>query len=197
MWNELLAEALAVIRKTNPTRNVVIGPAFWNNISLAAEARTARGRPAHHRDRALLRAAPLHAPGRELGDRSTRNCRASAGARPRISRRSTKDFDVAQAWAKKNDRPILLGEFGAYDKAPQEDRIKYTAAVARAAEKRGWAWTYWQFDSNFIVYDIDKDAWNEPIYRALVPSARVRRITISCPTGDRSARRTSSPSCRS
>ena len=44
--------------------------------------------------------------------------------------------------------------------------------MARAAEKRGWAWTYWQFDSNFIVYDIDKDAWNEPIYRALVPPAR-------------------------
>ena len=81
------------------------------------------------------------------------------------------NFDLAQAWAKQNDRPILLGEFGAYDKAPQEDRIKYTAAVARAAEKRGWAWTYWQFDSNFIVYDIDKDAWNEPIYRALVPPA--------------------------
>ncbi len=75
----------------------------------------------------------------------------------------------------KHDRPILLGEFGAYDKAPQEDRIKYTAAVARAAEKRGWAWTYWQFDSNFIVYDIDKDAWNEPIYRALVPKQELPR----------------------
>ena len=44
--------------------------------------------------------------------------------------------------------------------------------MARAAEKRGWAWTYWQFDSNFIVYDIDKDQWNEPIYRALVPDPR-------------------------
>ena len=32
-WNSLLADALAVIRKTNPTRNVIIGPAFWNNIS--------------------------------------------------------------------------------------------------------------------------------------------------------------------
>ncbi len=91
------------------------------------------------------------------------------GQTPRISRRSRRISTLAQAWAKQNDRPILLGEFGAYDKAPQEDRIKYTAAVARAAEKRGWAWTYWQFDSNFIVYDIDKDAWNEPIYRALVP----------------------------
>ena len=47
--------------------------------------------------------------------------------------------------------------------------MKYTAAVARAAEKRGWAFGYWQFDSNFVVYDVDEGAWNEPIYRALVP----------------------------
>ena len=46
-----------------------------------------------------------------------------------------KDFDGVQAWAKKNDRPILLGEFGAYDKGPLETRVKYTAALARAAEK--------------------------------------------------------------
>lgn len=28
------------------------------------------------------------------------------------------DFTRVAAWAKENDRPILLGEFGAYDKAP-------------------------------------------------------------------------------
>ena len=83
-----------------------------------------------------------------------------------------RDFDAVQKWAKTHDRPILLGEFGAYDKGPIESRVKYTAAVARAAEKRGWAWTYWQFDSDFIVYDLDKDRWIDPIHRALIPGAR-------------------------
>lgn len=32
-WNEYLREALAVVRKTNPKRTVIAGPAFWNNIS--------------------------------------------------------------------------------------------------------------------------------------------------------------------
>jgi len=41
--------------------------------------------------------------------------------------------------------------------------------VARAAEKRGWAWSYWQFDRDFIVYDIDEDQWVEPIRDALIP----------------------------
>jgi len=38
----------------------------------------------------------------------------------------------------------------------------------RSAEERGWAWTHWQFDSDFIVYDIDKDRWAAPILAALI-----------------------------
>ena len=49
-------------------------------------------------------------------------------------------------------------------------RVAYTAAAAREAEARGWAWAYWQFDSDFIAYDIKKDAWIEPIHGALVRS---------------------------
>jgi endoglucanase len=32
LWNAWLKEALATVRKTNPKRNVIIGPASWNNI---------------------------------------------------------------------------------------------------------------------------------------------------------------------
>ena len=66
-------------------------------------------------------------------------------------------------------RPILLGEFGAYERAPMESRLAYTSFISQTAINFGWSFTYWQFDSDFIVYDIDKGEWNEPIYRALVP----------------------------
>ena len=36
-------------------------------------------------------------------------------------------FDRAAAWAKKHDRPVFLGEFGAYDKADMDSRARYTA----------------------------------------------------------------------
>jgi endoglucanase len=169
VWNSILAEALAVIRKTNPTRNVVIGPAFWNNISHLPELRLPKD------DRHIIVTVHYYEPhefthqGASWGDPEWRKLSGIRWGTPADLAKLDENFDKAQAWAKANDRPILLGEFGAYDKAPQEDRIKYTAAVARAAERRGWAWTYWQFDSNFIVYDIDKDAWNTPIHRALVP----------------------------
>jgi endoglucanase len=170
-WNALLVEALALIRKTNPTRNVLIGPAFWNNISWLDQLEL----PAA--DRHVIVSVHYYEPhrfthqGAGWGDAEWRNLSGIRWGTPEDFAKIEKDFDGAQAWAKKQDRPVFLGEFGAYDKAPQEDRIKYTAAVARAAEKRGWAWGYWQFDSNFIVYDIDRDRWNEPIYRALVPVA--------------------------
>jgi endoglucanase len=62
-----------------------------------------------------------------------------------------------------------LGEFGAYDKADMESRVRYTAYLARAAEKLGWAWAYWQFDSDFIAWDMEKDGWVEPVRGALAP----------------------------
>ena len=60
-------------------------------------------------------------------------------------------------------------EFGVYDKAPMESRARYLAFVVGTAAKLGWSWAYWQFDSDFVVYDVEKDAWVEPIRKALVP----------------------------
>src|SRR5207249_7960640 len=37
LWNEYLAEALKIIRETDPNRTVVIGPAFWNSIDHLGE----------------------------------------------------------------------------------------------------------------------------------------------------------------
>jgi len=168
VWNDLLAEGLAVIRKTNPTRNVIIGPAFWNNVGWLDRLKL----PAD--DRHIIVTVHYYLPMNftHQGARWTpeyQNLTGITWGTPGDYATLDKDFDAVQAWAKNNDRPILLGEFGAYDKGPMESRTKYTAAVARAAEKRGWAWAYWQFDSDFILYDIDKDQWIEPIHDALIP----------------------------
>lgn len=166
-WNDLLAQALAVIRRTNPHRNVIVGPAFWNGID-ALDALVLPKDDRHlivtvhyyHPMRFTHQGAPWTPENKELGVTW-----GSAADRALLE----KEFDAVQAWSRTHARPILLGEFGAYDKAPLESRVAYTSAVARAAEQRGWAWAYWQFDSDFIVYDLDKDQWVEPIHRSLIP----------------------------
>jgi endoglucanase len=84
-------------------------------------------------------------------------------------KRLADDLGRAQTWATAHGRPVFLGEFGAYDRGPTESRARYTAFIARTAESLGWAWAYWQFDSDFIAFDIDRDRWVTPILKALIP----------------------------
>ncbi|MFL6548413.1 MAG: glycoside hydrolase family 5 protein [Povalibacter sp.] len=168
-WNSLLADALEVIRKTNPTRNVIVGPAHWNNVHWLDKLELPRS------DKHLIVTVHYYLPMRftHQGARwapENKELGVTWGT-PEERAAVEKDFDEVQAWSEKHDRPILLGEFGAYDKGPMPSRVAYTDFVARAAEKRGWAWAYWQFDSDFIVYDLDKDRWIEPIHHALIPSS--------------------------
>ena len=50
-----------------------------------------------------------------------------------------------------------------------DSRVRYISFVTRHAETLGWSWAYWQFDSDFVVYDIPNDKWVGPIRDALVP----------------------------
>jgi len=67
----------------------------------------------------------------------------------------------------------MTGQYSWVNLAPttraiMDSRARYTAFVARTAEKHGFSWAYWQFDSDFIVYNIDKESWVEPILDALM-----------------------------
>ena len=167
VWNRWLVEALAVIRQTNPTRNVIIGPALWNNI----ERLDALALP--KADRHIIATVHYYLP-MEFTHQgapwstSTPKVGVTWGT-PAERLRLKKDFALVQRWAKAQDRPILLGEFGAYDKGDMASRAAYTAAVAREAEAHAWAWTYWQFDGDFVVFDMRSQNWVEPIHKALIP----------------------------
>jgi endoglucanase len=168
LWNSMLKEALGIIRATNPERNVVIGPSWWNNINSLKTLELPK------EDRHIIVTVHYYLPMRFTHqgapwNKETAHLSGITWGREADKQAVLADFAGVQAWSKANDRPILLGEFGAYDKADMDSRAKYTATVARTAESLGWAWTYWQFDSDFILYDVDKDQWVEPIRKALVP----------------------------
>jgi endoglucanase len=171
LWNQYLNQGLAVIREKNPTRTVIAGPAFWNSIDHLQELQLPDA------DRNLIVTVHYYAPmdfthqGAAWAGRKDKLGVDWLGTEKEVNAIAT-DFDRAAAWAKSHNRPIFLGEFGAYDKALMESRARYTSSVARAAEQRGWSWAYWQFDSDFILYDIGRDAWVEPIRNALIPGGR-------------------------
>jgi endoglucanase len=168
LWNQFLAEALAIIRRTNPTRTVIIGPGQWNNINQLPALKLP------DEDRNIIATVHYYSP-----MSFTHQGAAWTGQRDKVGivwngteaekQAIAADFDKAQDWSRKQRRPVYLGEFGAYDKAEMASRVRYINCVAREAESHGWSWGYWQFDGDFIVYDIKAGRWIEPIKDALLP----------------------------
>ncbi len=168
LWSEFLGEVLPIIRATNPTRTLVIGPPHWNGIDHLDELVLPED------DRNIIVTVHYYEPMRFTHqgapwEKEAAHLSGVTWGSAEEKARVEQDFARVQDWSLKHRRPILLGEFGAYDKAPMESRVRYVECVARTAESLGWAWTYWQFDADFILYDIDKDRWVEPILKALIP----------------------------
>jgi len=168
LWNEYLGQALAIIRKTNPTRAVIVGPAFWNSVDHLQELEL----PADdsHLIVTVHYYKPMQFTHQGAAWTNQKDKTGVAWGSEEERKAVADDFTRVTVWAKAHHRPIFLGEFGAYDKAPMESRVRYTDFVARTAEASGWSWAYWQFDSDFILWDMKADAWVDPILHALIPS---------------------------
>lgn len=170
VWNDWIKQALAIIRKSNPTRNVVIGPAAWNNIHSLDKLELPEN------DRQIIVTVHYYLPMSFTHQgaswvKSSANLSGVTWGTDAEKQKVNDDFAGVQQWSKAKKRPILLGEFGSYDRggADMDSRVRYTSYVARTAESLGWAWAYWQFDSDFIVYDMKADEWIKPIWKALIP----------------------------
>lgn len=167
LWNQYLVEVMAIIRETNPHRTLIIGPGNWNGI----ESLNTLVLPAD--DKNIIVTVHFYHPMNftHQGAPWSRENKDLSGIKWTGTEEEKENLEsklkVASDWSIANDRPIFLGEFGAYDKGDMDSRALYTAYVARTAEKFNFSWAYWQFDSDFIVYDIDKEVWVAPILNAL------------------------------
>jgi endoglucanase len=169
-WNAFIPELLGIVRQTNPTRIVVVGPTSWNSLKELPTLKLPNDanllvtfhyyEPFHFTHQGATWAGEevkkLH--GIQWGSDADRAAMRS-------------DFDSVAAWAAANQRPILLGEFGAYDKSgtPLDLRVKYISAARTEAERHHFGWAYWQFEGDFVVWDMQNQRWIEPIRKALVP----------------------------
>ena len=168
LWNQYLAEAINLVRQTNPNRTIIIGPGNWNGIESLPTLVLPKD------DKNIIVTVHFYhpMPFTHQGAYWTNEFKNLSGIKWEGTKEEKADVEtklkVAADWSKANDRPIFLGEFGAYDKGDMESRARYTSYVARTAEKFGFSWAYWQFDSDFIVYNIEKESWVMPILDALM-----------------------------
>jgi endoglucanase len=170
LWNLILADAIKVIRKSNPNRTLVIGPGNWNNI------RSLQYLKLPEDDRNIIVEIHYYSPHRFTHQGASWSAGSDAWlgttwrGTPEEKKAVVDDFNTAAEWAKRNNRPLYLGEFGAYRKADTESRVRWLSFVVQQAEKNDISWAIWDLmGTSFGIYDESKKSWIEPLKDAILP----------------------------
>ncbi|MCA1454367.1 glycoside hydrolase family 5 protein [Bradyrhizobium sp. BRP22] len=168
-WNSLLNECLGIVRVTNPERTVIAAVLNTDDAPIDELVLPAG-------DRKLIVTFHYYAPIRFTHQgapwsRTFSKIGPLDWGTPEDEAKIVADFSRIALWSQREKRPIYLGEFGVYERAPSRSRLRYLSFVARNADRFGWAWAYWQFDHDFAAFDSARQIWNWDVLRALIPSA--------------------------
>ena len=167
-WNDLSTRLVRILRANNPKRTIIVAALNVDDITQLNGLRLPQD------DRNLIATVHFYKPMRFTHQgadwakefSALRNVHwGSDEDRERV----TTEFDAIDAWSKANGRPVYLGEFGVYDRAPMRDRAEYISFLTKSAESRGWSWAYWQFDHDFAAFQPETQTWVAEILNALQP----------------------------
>lgn len=166
-WNALIEESLGVIRKTNPSRKIIIGGINFSNVKSLFLLKLPS-------DRNLIATFHFYEPfelthqGASWVTGSSNwlgtDWKGSQSEKQTISQA----LDLAVDWSNYHKIPIIMGEFGVIQKADPLAREKWTKFVVQEAEKREISWLYWELCLEFGVYDCRKAIWDDTILNALI-----------------------------
>lgn len=171
-WNRLLAEAHRAVRQLEPERVLVIGSNRWQSAATFDVLRVPSGDPRillsfhlyepfalTHYGAGWTKAGeyrgPVRYPGRVVEDADTRDLAPDLVGALRGSMR-TFDRDVLASLiepplklAAETGLPLYCGEWGALDRAPRADRLRWYGDVRAVLEQRGIAWATWDYKGGF------------------------------------------------
>ena len=165
-WNGLLRRAHEVVRSSNPLRDVLVGPASMNTIQALSDLELPDDphlvATIHYYDPFPFthQGAPwLVGSDRWLG---------TTWPNDDDRRALEADLTEAAAWANSRDVPLVISEFGSIERADLQSRVDWTSTVRSVAEQLDIGWCYWDFATDFGVYDVTTDAWCQPLLTALL-----------------------------
>ncbi|MEL7033861.1 MAG: glycoside hydrolase family 5 protein [Pseudomonadota bacterium] len=159
--NKRLLERL---RTEHPDRWIILGTAFWGNLSALEESR-----PEY--DPRVMLTYHDYSPfefthqGASWTDQTKTGVRW--GARDDVAEMQ-RELDKALDVQIRTRMPVFVGEFGVYQGVPIEQRARWTRAMRVGLENRGLGWCYWDFAGSLKVYDVATEAWLPEIKSALL-----------------------------
>ncbi|MAV16212.1 MAG: endoglucanase [Candidatus Marinimicrobia bacterium] len=160
MWNIFLSEGIEIIRGIDQKRTLVVGSANWNSISSLNQLKVPP-------DSNLIITVHYYSPFQftHQGADWVENADSWLGTKWVGSEEQKKaienDLQLVVDWGQANNRPMFLGEFGAYSKADFNSRFRWTEYIVSSMEKKEISWSYWEFCSGFGAWDQETEKWNE------------------------------------
>lgn len=169
-WNGMLIKAIEQIREVKPDRTLIVGTAEWGGLGALSQLTLPED------DRNIIVTFHYYEPfqfthqGAEWVDGSASWLGTTWTGSEEEKKAVREDLDAAATWANQNDRPLFMGEFGAYSRADMDSRVRWTNYLARQAEQRNISWAYWEFCSGFGIYEDESEQWKTDLLYALIPN---------------------------
>ena len=170
VWNKMLLNALKEVRKTNPNRTIMIGPASWNSYKLLPKLELPK------EDRNIIVTFHYYDPFNFTHQGATwvgdLDAQSWLGTKWTASEKEVQiikdDFKIVSDWATEHNRPIYIGEFGSFGKADMQSRILHAKSIRDIAEDNNFSWAWWEFCSGFGAWDSATKQWRKEIKDALI-----------------------------
>lgn len=153
---DVLTPALAEIRKTNPTRPVIIGGEFWSGINSLKTLQLPDDPnivPTFHyydpfdfTHQGATWVDPAPPMGRTYGTEADRQ-------------RLVDDVEKVRAYIARTGKTPFMGEFGANNPISRADRVKYQKAVSVAFDQIGIGMCAWGYTNTFPLWDQQTEKW--------------------------------------
>lgn len=176
-WNVFFADALAMIRSVSKTRAVLMGVANWGGLGNISALKIPK-------DDNLILTIHYYEPFNftHQGAEWVSNSQGWLGTKwnnTTLERDAiANQFQYAKAFAKANNLPIHIGEFGAYSKADLDSRVKWSNFLARWFEENGFSWAYWEFSAGFGIYNPATNQYLQPLVDALTKNPMSQPVVV-------------------
>lgn len=139
------------IRRTNPTRLIVLGPGNWQNIDALRDWRPPEGENIGVSVHYYEPHAFTHQRAEWLGDDAPAFGRDWGTAADR--RQVREHIRTAARWGREHGYAMQLGEFGVNRAVSVQQRAAWTRMVREACEAEDMGWCVWDFAGAFPVWD--------------------------------------------
>jgi endoglucanase len=167
-WNEFFAEALGIIRESNPTRVVLLGTAEYGGLAGVRHLQIPD-------DPYIILSVHYYNPfefthqgASWVGEGATAWLGTKWYDTEAERQNIISEFSYTKHFAQEHNIPVHVGEFGAYSNADMDSRVRWTTFLARWFEEQGFSWAYWEFSAGFGIYNPHSGQLIAPLVDALL-----------------------------